>query len=59
MKRLWKEGDFGLDETFALYHKLVVWVDRNRDGVSALDEVEPASKYLSTHSFFGSQSARR
>jgi hypothetical protein len=30
----------------ALFDSLVVWIDRNRDGISTPDEVEPASHYL-------------
>lgn len=29
-----------------LFDSLVVWIDRNRDGISTPDEVEPASHYL-------------
>lgn len=30
-----------------LFDSLVIWIDRNRDGISTPDEIEPASHYLS------------
>lgn len=39
-------GAHGLDASFPLFSKLLVWHDGNRDGYSQANEIEPASNYL-------------
>lgn len=34
-----------IDDTSPLYEKLVIWVDRNHNGISEQEEIEPFSKY--------------
>jgi hypothetical protein len=35
-----------IEGTDDLFKQLVVWIDRNRDGISQADEIYPVSRYL-------------